>query len=591
MADDWKPEGARELSADDWKPEGARALGAAPKGPAYGPTYEPSKDSSEREQRGFAYASGGTLGAAPAIVGAASAVPQGLANLLPKSLAQKWDIQQAPMGDAYRAARDDYRAGEDSAERANPRAYLERQILGNVVTSTALPELRAAKGAGLATRLGVTGLNAFGQGAINGANNSRADLTSGGMDALEKTGTDALKAGGAAAAGGMALHGAGAALGWGGGKLINGVAERSEGARRLMARGIRLTTGQQAPRSALNSLEETATSSPVFGDELKHTRMKAQGDWENSVFNEARAPGGHPAPTTGDINERLAAVHSEYGPAYDTIGKIPVAPVSEHGGQMMPLPEAMHAAAADPSVLATDADIGTVQRFLKNESSTVANQLGAGHQIDASVLMGMRSNVRAAARQATSSQNYAQAQLLRNAEEKITSSLDNQLPAAGRDLLRKVDGQYSKFKTVEDAVSRSGDQVSGLTPAKLSMAVKANTASKGIYSRGGGGALRELSRDGREVFSSVAPETGARGEKLPFHSSLAVAPAFNYLNESPRLQNAIFGETGAQHLAQGAVNAVSDELSKQRLLAAALRRLTPGAASEYEAQNVAQESP
>lgn len=36
MADDWKPDGARELPADDWKPEGARALeaAAAPHAPA-----------------------------------------------------------------------------------------------------------------------------------------------------------------------------------------------------------------------------------------------------------------------------------------------------------------------------------------------------------------------------------------------------------------------------------------------------------------------------------------------------------------------------------------------------------------------------
>lgn len=146
----------------------------------------------------YGAANGATLGFGDEIIGGISTPIQAAVNLLPKSLARRWDFAQAPAADAYRMARDDYRGQDRAAQKASPGGYAAGE-LGGTVLSSFLPGLGVAKGAGALQVLGRTAL----AGAGAGLGNSQADLTQGdvGRAALD-TG---VGAGAGLAAGGVGL--------------------------------------------------------------------------------------------------------------------------------------------------------------------------------------------------------------------------------------------------------------------------------------------------------------------------------------------------------------------------------------------------
>ncbi len=129
--------------------------------------------------------------------------------------------------------------------------------------------------------------------------------------------------------------------------------------------------------------------------------------------------------------------------------------------------------------------------------------------VDAAAILKARENIRAEIARRVRSGDETGAQLLRNAEGALTSRLEEGLAGKSADALRATDAQYGRYKVVEDAVRRGGDQPGGFTPAQLSQAVRAST-QKGAYARGGGGALRDLAAAGRESLDTRIPPTGAR---------------------------------------------------------------------------------
>jgi hypothetical protein len=216
-----------------------------------------------------------------------------------------------------------------------------------------------------------------------------------------------------------------------------------------------------------------------------------------------------------------------------------------------------------------------VRKFLENET-TLLPEMRPGQApgpVSADSMLKMRSNIRKAAMQAEKDQQFAMAALLRNAEDKVSDSLNSQLPPAAREALAATDAKYAQYKTVEDAIRRSGDQGQGFTPSQLSAAVKSAT-ERGAYARGGGGPLRELAQAGKEILENKTPVTGARfvtagGPKL----SMPIGAGLSALN-SPWLQPLVLGETTAQ---RGLVNL--EQMLKQKGLAEALRQAGTTAAA------------
>jgi hypothetical protein len=401
-----------------------------------------------------------------------------------------------------------------------------------------------------------------GMGALGGYGNSRAD-------GLGDTAADTLEGAGLGLLGGTVLGGL-VPVGQAGAKLLyKGVADTASQARHLLGKGVNLTIGQRAPNSFLNKLEESATSAPVAGHALSDSRRAAMEQWGDAALNEGRAPGAPPVPTHGELADKLSAVHGGFEPAYDAISKTPVRPVGP-GGQ--PLADVFESIVKDPSVYADDASRGTAGAWLKNQATSLDGNRASNTAQD---LMSLRSNLRSELRDALAAEDKPKVAFLKRAAKNVTYSLEEQLPADSRKTLQDIDGAYSRYKVLEDAVAKTKDQSSGLTPSKLSDAVRRGVADKGTYARGGGGELRELANSGKAVFDSVSPMTGHRAQTYPFHTDIPAAMAFNYINRSPRLQSALLGELPVQQFMSRAVDVANSELERQRWLVDALRR-TPG---------------
>lgn len=245
----------------------------------------------------------------------------------------------------------------------------------------------------------------------------------------------------------------------------------------------------------------------------------------------------------------------------------------------------------DPSVLATGEDRRVVRKFLENELTLIAKQAEQG-KVPSEALLKLRSDIRAKASQELKAENYPKAQMLENAERRVTEVLERSLPKEATAALRTTDPQYAKHKVVEKAVASSGDQPGGFTPAQLSGAIRGDM-DRGTYARGGGGELRRLARAGREVLDARVPMTGAR---LMATGPLQwPAAAFSYGANLPKMQKVLLGETKLQRGYQGLaryinrnpyeaeVNAMlprnqstvqDDEMERQRALAEALLRLS-----------------
>jgi hypothetical protein len=505
--------------------------------------------------------------------------------------------------DTYRNVRGAEAMREARGDADNPMAALAGKGTGLALSLLApLPKFTAGAGAGPLGKLLATGGTALGYGALNALTNGRADLTKGEVgQALEDLkGTEGLaaskedfKAGnygraaldfaGAGIPGALGTAGAISAVapiaGKVGGAALRRLVKPTDDARALMDRGVPLTLGQMNPGGTMNRIENAGKHVAGAGTTIEAQREAAVNAWRQLAMKEGRAPGAPPPAPTHNLNEQLDGLYQGFEPAYGAVKGVPVTPLvaepaigpataaGERATAATPLHESMRAAGSDPSVLADDATLSKVRRYLDNQSSVLVNQMDAGQPINAGTLMSMRSSIRDAVRKALKAQDYSTAELLRGAEGKVTSSLESQLPQDMADSLRQTDAAYAKHLTLADAIYRSGDAPHGFTPAKLEAAVKAGTANRGAYARGAGGELRELAQLGRSVFDAPIPPTGANTLVAGHHGIRIAAPIAASLNNSAAVRSAV---TGVPTIATGA--GTSAAVAHALALSAALKR-------------------
>ncbi len=503
--------------------------------------------------------------------------------------------------DTYRQARGENRQIDEAAAEEHPGIYYPTLLAGGVLSSLGGDASAGPRTLGALVKAGAkSGLKL---GAVAGLGGGNADLTKGEL-------LKALLQSGVGSVAGGALGSILPIVGKGASALYRGVIKPSDAASLLRSKNVPLSLGQMQPEGIMANLEEAGQSSPIFGKALQRLRQAGNEGWQQAVVNEARAPGA--GPVAGDPAEALAAAYEGYKPAY---GAIRGQPISAGG-----LGQAMSAAAEDPAIYATPADVAAVQRFVGNQaglierampaatqvrakaagaplklvpSEEVAGKAAAGWQrpwqpsdtpplgplpgmpgaagaientvipaptqlrtpvlgplpqirpppeaaatsgarpalmgaaaraaeplpsatqprlsgpVDASAILEARSNIRAEIASRFRSGDDAGAKLLQNAEEALTARLESELPQGAGDALRATDAQYGRYKVVEDAVRRGGDQPGGFTPAQLSAAVRAS-AQKGQYARGAGGPLRDLAAAGRETLDQRTGQNGAR---------------------------------------------------------------------------------
>lgn len=295
----------------------------------------------------------------------------------------------------------------------------------------------------------------------------------------------------------------------GGSKLVRGMTRTPE-AEALLRQGVDLTPGQMNPHGWFNAIEESWQSTPGIGPLVRGARDNAVRDWQRLVVQQAAAPGQTIAKGAGQ--EMLDTAYRGFDAAYDPAKGFPVgAKIMSAAGPDMPLPQAFAREAAKSRLglePAARANVGDWAQTQLNELIQEARRSGRGLTSDD--LIRFRSMLRTAARDAggLTQPERAQQALLADIEKQITAALDSQLPGSATAALRAADDQYAKYKIVERAMARAGDQASGMTPAKLEAAIKSATGP-GEFARGGG-LLRDVERQGRAAFEQVSPPTGAR---------------------------------------------------------------------------------
>jgi hypothetical protein len=252
--DDWEdlPVGQSVVSdgADDWE--------------------DVQTEPTELESAGRGLAQGGTLGFADEIAGAGQKVGmwlQGLMNnqdLNEESKAKYADL----VSKSYGQGRDEYRAADVEAQKANPTAYGAGQLTGGIASGLAM---------------GGTGLGAMtAQGAVQGLGSSEADLTEG----------DVLGAGKDVLMGGALGAGAGLA-----GKALSKVPVKD------LTSKISKYLGKGAEKLAVNATGATASQaskfSPEAGRELLERGLVKFGDTTENIAERAAKELGESEATIG----------------------------------------------------------------------------------------------------------------------------------------------------------------------------------------------------------------------------------------------------------------------------------------------------
>ena len=299
----------------------------------------------------------------------------------------------------------------------------------------------------------------------------------------------------------------------GGRVLANGLPVTPE-ARTLLNKGVDLTPGQMNPQGNLNAMESDLTKIWGIGPAFAGARKHAETQYKQLLINEAAAPGAKLTPND-DLSAMLDDAYKSFKPAYaparpypvQTVGIFPVT------GANRTLADDFADAVNDPNILSSDATKSTTAKWLQNQLTKAPKTTGD--------LIDLRSQVRSKIRSisGTSQDDIATKEILSNAEQALTQSLDNWLPQDVAAQVKAADAQYGKFKIVENAVGKGGDK--DFTTFQASKAVREAT-DKGQYARGSG-RLRDLTSAGASTFIDT-PATGVRAMNLPILIAAAKNP-------------------------------------------------------------------
>jgi hypothetical protein len=342
--------------------------------------------------------------------------------------------------------------------------------------------------------------------------------------------------------------------------FTRGAVNPTAAAKMLMREGADLTPGQMNPSGMWGQIEEAATNLPGVGPMTAATRQRGLEGFQRAAAQRGAAPGAR----AGTVQEAFAS----FEPAYDVVKGYPVAPVlMRTAGGNVPLasagnrPGLLVQAAMDRSVLAGNEARRNVAGWLENRLTALPG--GGRGQLDSADLLKLRSEIRAAARDAADDDAV---KLLRNAERRVTDVLDSQLPPDAMKHLRAVDQQYGQYKVLEDAARRAGDQPGGITSAQLSAAAK-KADTTGAYARGERGPMGSIARAGRQVFDVKTPPTGAR---------LATLGGLGYLL-GPGGTAATVGGMGLASTFRGGRQFLGGQTAAQQTLRALTQQLRRGA--------------
>ena len=284
-------------------------------------------------------------------------------------------------------------------------------------------------------------------------------------------------------------------------QLLAGGRDMTTSARKLTSQGVDLTPGQMQPESTYGQIEEAMMAVPGIGPRIKAARDRGWTQTQNLIAQEAAPPGFTTQPRQNP-QAMFRDLIDAYDKAYEVGRGFPIRPViMKTQGNDVPLSQVLKVPSQTPG---DDASRKYANSFLANELSVIR-----GRQLSSEDLFDLRSRIRAEVRDLRKNQNapFKAADMLENAEGRITEALESQLPPDVMRQIRAIDSKYGNFKIVEGALFRAGDREGGFTPAQFSQEVRQGSQSRMGYAAGGG-RMRDIASAGREVFENRQPQTG-----------------------------------------------------------------------------------
>lgn len=276
-------------------------------------------------------------------------------------------------------------------------------------------------------------------------------------------------------------------------------------ARKLTERGVDLTPGQMQPESTYGQIEEAMMAVPAIGPRIKAARERGWTQTQNLIAQEAAPPGFTTRPRQ-DPQAMFRDLIDAYDQAYEVGRGFEMRPIiMKMQGENIPLSQALQVTSRE---VGDPASRKYANSFLKNEMEGIAD-IVRKRPLFSEDLFALRSRIRAEVRDLRKNPNapFKAADMLENAEGRITEALESQLPPDVMRQIRAIDSKYGNFKVVEGALFRAGDRPEGFTPAQFSQEVRQGSQSRMGYAAGGG-RMRDIAAAGREVFENRQPQTG-----------------------------------------------------------------------------------
>jgi hypothetical protein len=225
-------------------------------------------------------------------------------------------------------------------------------------------------------------------------------------------------------------------------------------------------------------------------------------EWEGELFQFAAAPGARVEVT--NTQDMLAQARDSFRPAYAAFSNEPIAE-----SNLRVLGRNLKAAIDDPSFTAGKNARETVTDFVNSQLQPMSDRFTATGALTTGDLIEVRRAVRAEQRRvagSTSADIQDRSQVLEQVENVLTDNINSALSPDLLDGMSVVDGQYRKYKVLEDAVIRSGER--GLNPDVVSDAIRRSSTSPGQFATGGDAEFRTLALTGWPIEQLLSdPET------------------------------------------------------------------------------------
>lgn len=303
--------------------------------------------------------------------------------------------------------------------------------------------------------------------------------------------------------GGVYGAGIGTLAGAAAGPLTSAVSPKlSPEVKLLMEKGVTPTLGQMAG-SALQKVEQKATSVPILGDFIRSAHQRGLEDFNRAVFNDVLDPIGQSAGK--DVGrEGIQALETALSDNYQRI--LPNVHFQADPQFSQDISTLSQMAAAMPPEQATQ-----FQNILRNK---VVSQFSQTGHMDGQTFKGVEAELSKDVRGLKSDPSFYNRQLGDAVGEIVTAmrtNLERNNPMYAPEL-KKANAGWARYVRVRDAASRIGAEDGVFTPEQFQSAVRSQDKSvgKGNFAKGDA-LMQELSEAGKKVLGKKYPDSGTAG--------------------------------------------------------------------------------